>query len=383
MTGGGSGGHITPLLPLAHELKRKSPDCQVVYIGYKGDKFDTLRAEAHDFDFMAFLQAGKFRRYHGESLLSHLLDFKTLYLNARDFFRVMGSIGKAYRLLGKFKPDVVFSKGGFVVVPVGIAARLRGIPIITHDSDAVPGLANRIVGKWAAVHATGMPAEHYGYPEGTIVEVGIPIDERIKQVDASLQRAYKQELDLPKESQVLLIAGGGHGSRTLNDLMLSIAPSLLESNLSIHIVHVCGAQHESDLKREYKKILEPSELKRLKLFGFTAEFYKYVSAADLIISRAGATALAEFATAGKACIIMPSPFLAAGHQLRNSEELAKKDAIVPLKNDAQPDELLVVIKELLGDDHRRFELAKNLRSTVKTDAAVKLSELILKTARGS
>ena len=147
MTGGGSGGHITPLLSLAREIKDQQPGCQIVYVGHKGDDFDSLKARAANFDFLAFINAGKFRRYHSEGLAG-LFSLKTLGLNIRDFLRLPGSIIQSYRLIRRFKPDVMFSKGGFVAVPVGVAARLRRVPIITHDSDTVPGLANRIVGRW-------------------------------------------------------------------------------------------------------------------------------------------------------------------------------------------------------------------------------------------
>src|SRR5258708_5795661 len=109
LTGGGSGGHITPLLSLAHELKQLVLYSELIYVGFKGDKFDSLRASGSDFDFTVFIQAGKFRRYHGEGLLPHLLDLKTIALNIRDFFRVVHSIRTSMRIMAKFKPDIVFS----------------------------------------------------------------------------------------------------------------------------------------------------------------------------------------------------------------------------------------------------------------------------------
>jgi UDP-N-acetylglucosamine--N-acetylmuramyl-(pentapeptide) pyrophosphoryl-undecaprenol N-acetylglucosamine transferase len=133
LTGGGSGGHITPLLSLAHALKKASPGCRVAYIGHKGDQFDSLAERYHDFDDIGFVNGGKFRRYHGESFFSQLFDVKTLALNIRDFFRVITSIFKSVKILRKLKPDVVFSKGSFVAVPVGIAAKLLRIPIVTHE----------------------------------------------------------------------------------------------------------------------------------------------------------------------------------------------------------------------------------------------------------
>src|SRR5665213_1733153 len=101
LTGGGSGGHITPLLSLAQELRAQQPNAQIIYIGHKGDNFDTLGLPKHDFDFLSFINAGKFRRYHGESFISHLADIKTLALNIRDVFRVIKSIGTAYRILSR------------------------------------------------------------------------------------------------------------------------------------------------------------------------------------------------------------------------------------------------------------------------------------------
>ncbi len=379
MTGGGSGGHITPLLSLARELKSQRPGCEILYIGHKGDDLDTFKESGHDFDFMAFIKAGKFRRYHNVKFASGVLDLKTLILNIRDFFRLPGSIVAAWRLLRKFNPDVVFSKGGFVAVPVGIAAKMRGIPIVTHDSDSLPGLANRIIGRWAKIHATGMPARYYLYPERSIKHVGIPIDERIKTVTPKLQAETKQKLKLPKDSRVLLLSGGGNGSQRLNELMLSVAPELLQTNLGLYLIHLAGISNEEDVKSSYALMPEPLH-DRVRVFGFSSDFYSYSAAADLVIARAGATTMAELAAAAKACIVIPSPFLAGGHQIKNAEELAAHDAIVQLPEETTPDELLALINSLLSNDSRRFELASNLHATAKPGASKNLAALILKIA---
>lgn len=381
MTGGGSGGHITPLLSLAHELKSLDPDCQITYIGHKGDKFDNLKQRSADFDFISFIDGGKFRRYHGESLISHLIDIKTLALNVRDLFKVIAAVGGAWKILRKVRPDVVFSKGGFVVVPVGIAARLLRIPIITHDSDATPGLANRIVGRWALINATGMPAKFYNYPTEKIKYVGVPVAPNLKPLSPAGQTALKKELSLAPGSQVLLVAGGGNGSRRLNDLTLAIASELLAANPALVIVHICGLAHETLVKQTYKNILPAVEAKRVKVMGFSSDFNKYEAVADLIFSRAGATSLAEFALAAKACVIMPSPFLAAGHQLKNAEELSARDAAVVINEEASADELLGVVGELLNDSARRRQLSTNMAALARPDAAKKLAEIILQTAK--
>jgi UDP-N-acetylglucosamine--N-acetylmuramyl-(pentapeptide) pyrophosphoryl-undecaprenol N-acetylglucosamine transferase len=380
LTGGGSGGHITPLLSLARELKTQNPDCQIVYVGHKGDNFDSLKNSSRDFDFMVFINAGKLRRYHGLSRAAQIFDFRTMALNIRDLFRLPGSIISSLRLMGRFKPAVVFSKGGFVAVPVGIAAKLRRVPIVTHDSDAVPGLANRLVGRWAEVHATGMPAKHYAYPKDTISYIGIPIDERIKKVTPKIQAEYKKQLKLPPDSQILLLSGGGHGSARLNELLVAISRHLLESNLALEIVHISGQTHEAPVRQAYKGVLSKSQQSRVLVKGYTPDFYAYSGSADLIITRAGATTLAELAAAGKACIVVPSPYLTGGHQLKNAEEIDKIGAAVVLEQTIESDELLVIVSELLANDHRRFELARNLFATAHPDAGAKLARIILNAA---
>lgn len=265
-------------------------------------------------------------------------------------------------------------------MPVCFAARLLRIPIITHDSDAVPGLANKIVGRWATLNATGMPAKYYPYPKSKIVYVGIPTSDRIKELAKLGKSNVKEALSLPSDSQILLISGGGNGSKTINDLMVSAAPSLLSANLALRLIHLAGRVHQERVKTLYETELSPPELKRVKVLGFSADFDSYAVAADLVLCRAGATTLAELAALSRASIIMPSPFLAGGHQLQNAKELERAKAAVVIPNEATADELLVVVNELLNNDSRRRELANNLHKLARPNAASELAGLILKVA---
>lgn len=369
-----------PLLSLAHALKKASPDCRVVYIGLKGEALaEDLKARFRIFDAVYYVSAGKFRRYHNESLLAHLSDLRTLGQNFGDFFRVLAGIGYARKYLRRIKPDVLFSKGGFVAVPVGIAANTLRIPIVTHDSDTVPGLANRIVGRFAKIHTTGMPATHYKYPKESTYYVGIPIDERIKPVSQKLQSGFKKELGLPTDSLVLLVGGAGLGARDVNDKVIATAPSLLERFGNLWIIHIAGQKHQTQVAAAYAATA-PTELKRIQVLGFSADFYKYTAAADLIITRAGATTIAELAAQRKAVILIPAPHLTGGHQLKNAEELVRNEAALVVANEAEPEDLRKVITELLEDRSKRQKLADNLGGLAKTDAADKLAELILRVA---
>ncbi|OVE79385.1 hypothetical protein BVY00_00455 [bacterium G20] len=377
LTGGGSGGHITPLLSLAHALKAKDPKCRIIYIGLKGDKIETTGGRYEVFDSICYISSGKFRRYHDESLASHLKDPKTLALNFVDVFKVVLGTFSAWRLLKKHRPSVIFSKGGYVVVPAGVAAHILGVPIVTHDSDAAAGLANRIIGRWAQVHATGMPAHYYSYPKDTIRYTGIPIDERVKPVNEDLQRLLRRLVDLPADSLVLVVAGGGLGSQRLNELMIKISPSLFEKYPKLRIVHFSGSGHQDSVAEHYRRELGADMPERVKVIGFSSDFYAYTGAADVVLARAGATTLAELAVQQKAAIIIPSPFLTGGHQLRNAEELTTQGAAKVLPNDVSPQKLLKILDELLQNKQMRAELEQKISALARPDAAAKIAEILL------
>lgn len=360
-------------MSLAQELKKQDPESRVAYIGNRGDSLGHKTA----FDVVYNIKAGKFRRYHGESLLSHLTDIKSIALNVRDSFRLATSIVSAYRLLAKLKPDVVFSKGGFVALPVGIAAKLQDIPIMTHDSDSIPGLANRFISRWATINATGMPADLYKYPKDKTQFTGIPVSAQVKPVDARAQADFKSQLKLPDDSLVLLVAGGGLGAQSINNLVLDAADELLAAQPNLYILHLTGTAHEASVNHSYSKILNEADRQRVRASGYTNEFYKYTGAADLIISRAGATTLAEFAIQGKPAIIIPSPVLAGGHQLKNAEELKKADAAVIIHEAVSTKELITAVTQLLDDKTRRTRLVNNLATFAKPEATGVLAGLIL------
>ncbi|MEO8784821.1 MAG: glycosyltransferase, partial [Candidatus Saccharimonadales bacterium] len=176
LTGGGSGGHITPLLAVAQKLKQLDPTVQIFYVGERHSKFASMtngREGQRLFDQRYAIFAGKFRRYHGQSWLARLMDVKTLFYNSRDLVFVALGIIQSWWLLRRLKPDVILMKGGYVGVPVGLAASRR-IPLITHDSDAMPGLANRLVSGRAVFHATALPASQYpGYQVSKTRQVGV------------------------------------------------------------------------------------------------------------------------------------------------------------------------------------------------------------------
>ena len=378
MTGGGSGGHITPILAVAAELKKLDPDTRIVYIGQAGESLLDIPSHDPNIDEVFTVRAGKFRRYHGEGW-RQLFDFPTQYKNLRDTLFVLIGSWQSFRLLRRIKPEVIFTRGGFVSVPVAVGAIMNRVPYITHDSDSVPSLANRLIARWARLHAVALPKEVYPYPQAKTLTVGIPLEHKYQPVTPALQKQYRQELELPLDAQVVLITGGGNGAAALNDVVLANASSLLKSYPALHLVHVAGRTLEDGVAKAYDGLLAAPERKRVTVLGFVTEFYRYSGAADVIVARAGATSLAGFAAQGKACVIIPAGQLVGDHQTKNAQVLANDGAIIMLTQEQAEQErrLAHVVAELLDNAVERRHLSEQLSHFAHPDAAKRLAMVLL------
>lgn len=347
-------------------------------MGQKGDRFsERLRGES-SIDQVFLIQSGKFRRYR-ESVLKQVVDIKTQLLNARDLGRVVRGFFAARHIIKEFKPDVVFIKGGFVGVPVGLASAMRKVPFVTHDSDAVPGLANRIIAPWASVHAVAhAPSSYPSYPQGKTVRVGVPVGQAYHTIDNETADEYKNELGL-KGRRVLLVTGGGLGADRLNDLVCQVVPDLLKKYDNLMVVHQAGEKLISKVEHRYADLLSKEQLGRVRLLGFTTELYKFSAVADVVVARAGATTLAELAAQSKASVIVPNDQLSGGHQTKNASLLARSNAVKLVKESPNAEaELKRAIIELLDRTSERVAMSKNLHAFYGDNLAVeKIVDILL------
>ena len=376
LTGGGSGGHITPVTTIASEIKNRDNSNQIIYIGQKNDKLSYILKDNKNIDSIFFIYAGKFRRYHSEGL-KQIFDLATIYKNIRDLFLIIIGLFQSYIIIRKCKPDVLFTRGGYISVPVAIAAKLNRVPFITHDSDSIASLTNRILAPYAKYNAVSVDSEEYPYSDLKKIITGIPISSNFKYVDEKLKNIYRTELNIPINSKVILIIGGGLGSVIINESFLNIANKLINDIPEIWIIHIVGLNNFEKMKKDYLKNV--GSLDRIKVFGFIDDVYKYSGAADLIITRAGATNIAEFSTQGKECIIVPSPFLTGGHQVKNANYLLKNEAAIILdeKDIVEEEYFYNKIIELMQDQNLRDKISKNILKLSNTTATTKIVDLIL------
>ena len=336
------------------------------------------------------LPAGKFHRYanwHLKDYFVHLdVTFKDLI-----FGNICGFIGFLTGLITSFsrlfskrnRPNVIFLKGGYVCLPVGLIARLFKIPYVIHESDAVAGLANRLLMKKARKVAFGMPpsdevlASHQNY-----VWTGIPVGPEFKAVTPSKQVLLKKSFSFNPSRPLIVITGGSQGSENLNETIRAILPELLQFT-SVGLV--AGRKHYEnmvDLKK-YENWEKASLESNFRMWEFNTTMNELMGAADVVVSRAGATTIAELAALKKAVILVPFERLPGGHQQKNAERLNESKAAVVV-NDADmmadPKRLLEEIRRLIRSPRQRADMASRLSNEARSDAAHHLAEIILKEA---
>lgn len=303
--------------------------------------------------------------------------------NLRDAVFVLIGLWQSFWLLRDLKPDVIFVKGGFVGVPVGLAAAALRIPYITHDSDALPGLANRIIAPWAKVHTVALPKEVYSYPVDKTVTVGVPLAHHYRPFTKQEAAVAREQIGIEPNGTMLLVTGGGLGAQRLNTAVAACVPDLLERYPGLTIVQLAGRANETDLRQHYNKLLPAEYQKRIVVKGFITNLHVYSGAADVVVTRAGATSIAEFAAQKKACIVVPNPLLTGGHQLKNAKVLADRKAVLLVSEEKlRQDEhaLMPPLVELLDNPKRASQLGERLAQLDTGDSAKRLAMVLLEQA---
>lgn len=317
------------------------------------------------------IASGKLRRYHHLTLLQHLLWPSLMWQNVRDVFKVIGGFLQSFVKLILWRPDVVFTKGGFVCLPVGMAAHVLRIPLVIHDSDAHPGLTNRILSRWATKIATGAPLEYYHYPKSKATYVGVPISTAFKPVTSKQQEELKRQWGVDPHRPLTVVTGGGLGANRLNKLTLDVLGALQEYS---SVILVSGAGHYDTLRETHK------DTKTFKLLKFVSTMHELLGAADVVVTRAGATTILELAALQKPTILIPNAALTGGHQLKNAAVYGEAQVAIVLDEDQiieHPNLYVKAVASYLTDTKTTQTMAKRFGTFAKPAAAKDMAQLIL------
>jgi UDP-N-acetylglucosamine--N-acetylmuramyl-(pentapeptide) pyrophosphoryl-undecaprenol N-acetylglucosamine transferase len=320
----------------------------------------------------AAIRAGKFRREYFAGRLTKVFNPQTLVPNTRDAFRTVAGVGDAIKVLRRFRPDVVFIKGGFVGVPVGLAARALRIPYVLHESDVTPGLANRFLGRWATKIGVGFPVRGYhDFDRTKLVYVGNPVRQEIlKAHRLEGIGIFKLEEDLP----VLLVTGGSQGARQINDVVVAALPQLLEF---CQVVHQAGEGERERLKFEMGRTPRLERAGRYHLFGFILkDMGPALAAADILVGRAGVGTISDAAVLGKPLVLIPNAEM-AGHQVANARVLSRAGAARVLDGHRlTPQAFVAEIKHLIDDPEEQKRLSEAIKAFGGPEAAQLMAEVV-------
>lgn len=318
------------------------------------------------------IASGKLRRYHHLTLWQHLMWPSLMWQNVVDVFKVAGGFFQSVWKLVWWRPDVVFTKGGFVCLPVGLAAHVLGIPLVIHDSDAHPGLTNRILSRWATKIATGAPLEYYNYPKGKTSYVGIPVNKAFRPFSKDEQAAAKKQWGVNPAKPLLVVTGGGLGAKRLNNTTLEVLDQLQRL---ASVILVSGAGQYDELRQRF-----PGDTKDFKLHKFISNMHELLGAADVVVTRAGATTILELAALEKPTILVPNAALTGGHQLKNAAVYEEAQVAIVLDEDKtveKPELLVKAVASYLRDTKTTRTMAKRFGTFAKPHAAKDMAKLIL------
>jgi UDP-N-acetylglucosamine--N-acetylmuramyl-(pentapeptide) pyrophosphoryl-undecaprenol N-acetylglucosamine transferase len=347
---GKTGGHIFPGIALAQEIRSREPEASVLFLGTSGGLEARLVPES-GFPLECVAASG----FVGKSLAG----------KARALSNLPVGFLQARRLLARHRARAVAGMGGYVIVPVLAAARSLSIPTLMHDSDALPGMANRVVNRFVTRTAVGVAAANGRLSRPGVV-TGTPVRSQFFSV---------APLDPKSSTRRLLLFGGSQGAAVLNSTLAAAAPLLAADRLEV--IHQTGDRHVETTRAAYETV--PSGW---RLEPFLPRLYEEVAWADLVVARAGAMTLAELAAAGRPAILVPFGAAAHGHQLANARAHAAAGAAVVIEEEVlTPSSLAAAVRDLFGDRKRLVEMGRCARQLAVPDAAARLADLLLGIAK--
>ncbi len=288
-------------------------------------------------------------------------------------FTAVASVVRAGLLLRRLRVDVVVGFGGYVALPLGVAAGVLRVPLMLHEQNAVPGLANRVLSRWASAVGLTYPSARELLAHAERCEVtGNPV--RVAVLEASRERG-RAMLGVPSGDPLVLVFGGSRGSQHINETFVRIAPALM-SVPALRVAHVAG-RIEAAAVRERVSSAVPGAGDRYVVHDYIDAMGDAISASDIIVSRAGATSIAEITAIGRPAVLVPYPFATDDHQTRNARDLAESGAaIVVPDSELDGDAIERAVTRLLGDPSERERMARATAAFARRDAADRLVRLI-------
>lgn len=352
LSGGGTGGHIYPALSIANELKRKYPDSKFLFVGAK-DRMEMEKVPNAGYEIKGLWISG--------------LQRKLSLQNLSFPFKLISSLWNAYRIIRKFKPSVVIGTGGFASGPVVFVANLLGIKTLIQEQNSYPGITNKLLGKKATKVCVAYENLERFFPKDKIIKTGNPVRQDLLDIKAKREEALAF-FGLDKTKKTVVVIGGSLGARTINNLIEKHL-DWFEKN-ELQLIWQTGKLYFS----EFKKYNDGS---KVQTFDFLNRMDLTYAAADVLISRAGASSISELCIVGKPVLFIPSPNVAEDHQTKNALSLVNKDAALMLK-ESSLEMFEQMMQELVTNNSLQQKLKTNIVELALPNATVDIVKEIEK-----
>ena len=360
---GGTGGHINPALAAAQELMRRDPATRITFVG-SADKMEARIVPAAGFDFRAIRAEGFIRKFTPKAVL----------LNIQAVFIAIVTGLKVRKLFRELKPDVVVGFGGYVSGPVVRRAARMGIPTAIHEQNSYPGVANKLLAPVVDRTMLTTPApEKYMKFKNPPILTGLPVRAGILTADRDAARER-----LGVGGRVLILSfGGSLGAKTINNSMLELMRRHAEDD-RVMFIHSYGTYSGySDFPEKLRAAGIDTDSGRVRAASYLENMDELLAAADLVVSRAGASTLAELSVAGKASVLIPSPNVTENHQYHNAMTLGSVGAAVVIEEkDLTPDGFCAAVEELISDPAKLAQMGAEARKTAVDDSASRIADVI-------
>lgn len=346
ISGGGTGGHIFPAVSIANAVKRRFPDAEILFVGAE-NRMEMERVPAAGYDIVGLPVAG--------------FDRKRLWRNAGVLFKLWRSMRKAKRVLRDFAPDICVGVGGYASGPVLKAAQKRGIPTLIQEQNSYAGVTNKLLAAKADCICVAYDGMERFFPKERIVKTGNPVRKNIVSLNISREDA-KRRLGFNPNRPLVVVVGGSLGARTINDAMKTAVKELLDKGASV--LWQTGKLYADECRNATANIADEN----LKVMPFVADMDLAYCAADLMVSRAGASTISEIQLTGMPSILVPSPNVAEDHQRKNAEALSSAGAAVMILDSDCGNLLANEIIRLLPNAEERRKLSENAKKMALVDS---------------
>lgn len=358
ISGGGTGGHIFPALSIANKLKELNPETEILFVGAEG-RMEMERVPAAGYEIVGLPVAG--------------LQRKLTMANLALPFKVIKSVRMARKVIKEFRPDIAIGVGGYASAPLLWAASRLGVPTLIQEQNGFAGLTNKILGKKAKAICVAYEGMERFFPADRIILTGNPIRKEIVPATEQMKQEAMSFYNLDPARKHIFIVGGSLGSGTLNNAMKKWISEGCPSGEGLEIIWQCGKYYKPSvdafMEEAKEKGLGGDCLKYIHHSDFIKRMDLAYAAADIVISRSGASSISELCAAHKASIFVPSPNVTEDHQTHNAMALVRKDAGMIVKDSEAEEKLMNTACGLIENPEKIALMEKNIAALAKTEAA--------------